>query len=176
MVFAPWQVVHQEYFDRRAAAHSQQARGSRRPDQRRGILCGDGASRRQPCGRQRRDRWCFCHAGAFDIRNGGAWPHRMRRRSRHWRAWRMSIFRIMHAATASRSSPMSEGQRAGIYTFTAGRLTSIERGPEPVAQAEDRKTEGGKEEGGGNLNVASASVSGRCFSQVDRASQKLRSW
>lgn len=27
----------------------------------------------------------------------------------------------------------SQGQRAGIYTFTAGRLTSIERGPEPVA-------------------------------------------
>jgi hypothetical protein len=28
----------------------------------------------------------------------------------------------------------SRGQRAGIYTFTAGRLSSIERGPEPVAQ------------------------------------------
>src|SRR5580700_5079958 len=28
----------------------------------------------------------------------------------------------------------SQGQRAGIYTFTAGRLTSIERGPEPVVQ------------------------------------------
>jgi hypothetical protein len=28
----------------------------------------------------------------------------------------------------------SKGQRAGIYTFTAGRLTSIERGPEPVGQ------------------------------------------
>jgi hypothetical protein len=28
----------------------------------------------------------------------------------------------------------SRGQRAGIYTFTGGRLTSIERGPEPVAQ------------------------------------------
>jgi hypothetical protein len=28
----------------------------------------------------------------------------------------------------------SHGQRAGIYTFTAGRLTSIERGPEPVEQ------------------------------------------
>jgi hypothetical protein len=27
----------------------------------------------------------------------------------------------------------SGGQRAGIYTFTAGRLTSIERAPEPVA-------------------------------------------
>jgi hypothetical protein len=27
----------------------------------------------------------------------------------------------------------SRGQRAGIYTFTAGRLTSIERAPEPVA-------------------------------------------
>ena len=27
----------------------------------------------------------------------------------------------------------SQGQRAGIYTFTGGRLTSIERGPEPVA-------------------------------------------
>ena len=26
----------------------------------------------------------------------------------------------------------TQGQRAGIYTFTAGRLTSIERGPEPV--------------------------------------------
>jgi hypothetical protein len=28
----------------------------------------------------------------------------------------------------------SQGQRAGIYTFTAGRLSSIERGPQPVAQ------------------------------------------
>jgi len=28
----------------------------------------------------------------------------------------------------------SRGPRAGIYTFTAGRLTSVERGPEPVAQ------------------------------------------
>jgi len=28
----------------------------------------------------------------------------------------------------------SRGQRAGIYTFTAGRLSSVERGPEPVAQ------------------------------------------
>jgi hypothetical protein len=28
----------------------------------------------------------------------------------------------------------SRGQRAGIYTFTAGRLSSIERGPEPVEQ------------------------------------------
>src|SRR5664279_4114085 len=27
----------------------------------------------------------------------------------------------------------SQGQRAGIYTFTSGRLSSIERGPEPVA-------------------------------------------
>jgi hypothetical protein len=27
----------------------------------------------------------------------------------------------------------SKGQRAGIYTFTSGRLSSIERGPEPVA-------------------------------------------
>jgi hypothetical protein len=28
----------------------------------------------------------------------------------------------------------SQGQRAGIYTFTAGRLSSIERGAEPAAQ------------------------------------------
>ena len=28
----------------------------------------------------------------------------------------------------------SRGPRAGIYTFTGGRLSSIERGPEPVAQ------------------------------------------
>jgi hypothetical protein len=28
----------------------------------------------------------------------------------------------------------SRGARAGIYTFTAGRLTSVERGAEPVAQ------------------------------------------
>ena len=26
----------------------------------------------------------------------------------------------------------SHGARAGIYTFTAGRLSSVERGPEPV--------------------------------------------
>jgi hypothetical protein len=28
----------------------------------------------------------------------------------------------------------SRGQRAGIYTFTAGRLTSIERNPDAVAE------------------------------------------
>ena len=28
----------------------------------------------------------------------------------------------------------SRGSRAGIYTFTGGRLSSIERGPEPVVQ------------------------------------------
>jgi hypothetical protein len=28
----------------------------------------------------------------------------------------------------------SQGPRAGIYTFTAGRLTSIERGAEPVVE------------------------------------------
>ena len=28
----------------------------------------------------------------------------------------------------------SRGSRPGIYTFTAGRLTSVERGPEPVGQ------------------------------------------
>ena len=28
----------------------------------------------------------------------------------------------------------SRGPRAGIYTFTAGRLSSVERGPEPVGQ------------------------------------------
>ncbi len=31
------------------------------------------------------------------------------------------------------------GQRAGIYTFTAGRLTSIERGAEPVAEPKTAK-------------------------------------
>jgi hypothetical protein len=34
----------------------------------------------------------------------------------------------------------SRGQRAGIYTFTAGRLSSIERGPEPVAQPKTIKS------------------------------------
>jgi hypothetical protein len=34
----------------------------------------------------------------------------------------------------------SQGQRAGIYTFTAGRLTSIERAPEPVAQPKTVKS------------------------------------
>ncbi len=33
----------------------------------------------------------------------------------------------------------SKGQRAGIYTFTAGRLSSIERGPEPVAPPKPAK-------------------------------------
>jgi hypothetical protein len=33
----------------------------------------------------------------------------------------------------------SQGPRAGIYTFAAGRLTSIERGPEPVAQPKTAK-------------------------------------
>jgi hypothetical protein len=33
----------------------------------------------------------------------------------------------------------SRGPRAGIYTFTSGRLTSVERGPEPVAQPKTAK-------------------------------------
>ena len=33
----------------------------------------------------------------------------------------------------------SRGPRAGIYTFTGGRLSSIERGPEPVAQPKAAK-------------------------------------
>ena len=33
----------------------------------------------------------------------------------------------------------SRGPRAGLYTFTAGRLTSIERGPEPVAPTKGAK-------------------------------------
>jgi len=33
----------------------------------------------------------------------------------------------------------SGGQRAGIYTFTAGRLTSVERGAEPVAEPKAAK-------------------------------------
>jgi hypothetical protein len=33
-----------------------------------------------------------------------------------------------------------QGQRAGIYTFTAGRLSSIERGPEPVAPPKTAKS------------------------------------
>jgi hypothetical protein len=34
----------------------------------------------------------------------------------------------------------SQGQRAGIYTFTAGRLSSIERGSEPVAPPKTAKS------------------------------------
>ncbi len=37
-----------------------------------------------------------------------------------------------------------QGQRAGIYTFTAGRLTSIERGPEPVAPPKAAKSKARK--------------------------------
>jgi hypothetical protein len=33
----------------------------------------------------------------------------------------------------------SRGSRSGIYTFTAGRLSSVERGPEPVAQPKTAK-------------------------------------
>ncbi len=33
----------------------------------------------------------------------------------------------------------SQGARAGIYTFTAGRLTSVERGAEPVAEPKATK-------------------------------------
>jgi hypothetical protein len=33
----------------------------------------------------------------------------------------------------------SRGPRAGIYTFTSGRLTSVERGPEPVAEPKTAK-------------------------------------
>jgi hypothetical protein len=34
----------------------------------------------------------------------------------------------------------SQGPRAGIYTFTAGRLSSVERGPEPVAPPKTAKS------------------------------------
>jgi len=37
-----------------------------------------------------------------------------------------------------------QGQRAGIYTFTAGRLTSIERGPEPVEPPKTAKSKAKK--------------------------------
>jgi hypothetical protein len=38
----------------------------------------------------------------------------------------------------------SKGQRAGIYTFTSGRLSSIERGPEPVAPPNPAKSKAKK--------------------------------
>jgi hypothetical protein len=38
----------------------------------------------------------------------------------------------------------NQGQRAGTYTFTAGRLTSIERGPESVAPPKTAKAAKGK--------------------------------
>jgi PPE-repeat protein len=38
----------------------------------------------------------------------------------------------------------SHGQRAGIYTFTSGRLTSIERGAEPVAPPKTAKSKARK--------------------------------
>jgi hypothetical protein len=38
----------------------------------------------------------------------------------------------------------TQGQRAGIYTFTGGRLTSIERGPEPVAPPKTAKSKAKK--------------------------------
>ncbi len=38
----------------------------------------------------------------------------------------------------------SKGQRAGIYTFTAGRLSSIERGPEPVEPPKTAKSKAKK--------------------------------
>jgi hypothetical protein len=38
----------------------------------------------------------------------------------------------------------SHGQRAGIYTFTSGRLISIERGPEPVAPPKTAKSKARK--------------------------------
>jgi hypothetical protein len=38
----------------------------------------------------------------------------------------------------------SQGQRAGIYTFTSGRLTSIERGAEPVEQPKAGKSKSKK--------------------------------
>jgi hypothetical protein len=38
----------------------------------------------------------------------------------------------------------SQGQRAGIYTFTSGRLSSIERGTEPVAPPKTAKSKAKK--------------------------------
>jgi hypothetical protein len=38
----------------------------------------------------------------------------------------------------------SQGPRAGIYTFTAGRLTSVERGADPVAPPKTAKSKAAK--------------------------------
>jgi hypothetical protein len=38
----------------------------------------------------------------------------------------------------------SRGPRAGIYTFTGGRLTSVERGPDPVAPPKTAKSKAKK--------------------------------
>jgi hypothetical protein len=38
----------------------------------------------------------------------------------------------------------NQGQRAGLYTFTAGRLSSIERGSEPAAAPKTAKTAKGR--------------------------------
>ena len=84
-------------------------------------------------GRQRVDRRGRRRAAPHHHGNGRAGSYRMRRGARHWRARQRQSLQ-QSARRPGRGGQLFAGPRAGIYTFTAGRLTSIERGPEPVEQ------------------------------------------
>ena len=57
--------------------------------------------------------------------------HRMRRDARHRRAGQCQPLQ-RSARRARCGADVPEGPHSGIYTFTAGRLSSIERAPEPA--------------------------------------------
>ena len=65
-------------------------------------------------------------------RLGGARPYRMRRRARHRRARQRQPLE-QSARRAEAVVTWLRGSRAGIYTFNAGRLSTVERAPEPAA-------------------------------------------
>ena len=106
-----------------------------RSGQRRGLLPGNDASRRAR-GCQCADGWrCRRAAGARQVRWRSVIPNAMSCAA----SARPTASIISNNGRGDRVAVVTylRGQRAGIYTFTAGRLTSIERAPEAEARAED---------------------------------------
>ena len=104
LVFALRPAVHPKRFDRNAAADARTSRSRRRiwsaP-----TAAVPGMAPPRAGGRQCADRRRCRRAAALDDGNGGAWPHRMRRRARHRRARQRQSVQQSRAATGSRSSP-----------------------------------------------------------------------
>jgi hypothetical protein len=127
MVFALRQAVHPKRFDRHAAPDPQQGGYGRRFGQRRRTLT-DGAAAAPAASTT--GTVALGHTECDVVRGIGA-PDSVNL-SNNPRGDRVAVINY------------SKGQRAGIYTFTAGRLSSVERGPEPVAPPKAAKSKAKK--------------------------------